>query len=87
MNVLIILGVFTLIGVLFGVLLKLVAIKKLSCVRSFTKTAVFEGETGEMVEVVSNHGDCNAVRQANCRISAIFKLAEIHTVPVGAIRL
>ena len=55
MNALIILGVFALISLAFGLLLKLVAVKKLSCVRSFSKTAVFEGETGEMVEVVSNH--------------------------------
>ena len=36
MNALIILGVFALISLAFGLLLKLVAVKKLSCIRSFS---------------------------------------------------
>ena len=55
MNVLLILGVFVILVIVFGQLLRHVAVGKLSCVRSFSKKAVFEGETGEMVEVVSNN--------------------------------
>lgn len=33
-------------------------LKRLSCTRAFTRTVVFEGEEGEMVEVVRNDGPC-----------------------------
>ena len=55
MNALIILAVFVAVSSVFGVLLRMFAVKKLSCLRRFSKTAVFEGEEGEMVEVVSNN--------------------------------
>ena len=55
MSVLLILGIFVLLVVIFGQLLRRFAVGKLSVERAFSKKAVFEGETGEMVEVVSNN--------------------------------
>ena len=55
MSVLLILGIFVLLVVIFGQLLRRFAVGKLSVERAFSKKAVFEGEMGEMVEVVSNN--------------------------------
>ena len=55
MNALIILGIFAFISCLCGVLVTRVSLKSLDCVRSFNRVSAFEGEEGEMVEVVSNN--------------------------------
>ena len=54
MNVLIVLVVLTVVCIIYGKLLEKVALKGLTCTRAFSQTAVFEGDEGEMVEVISN---------------------------------
>lgn len=54
MNALTILVVFAALYMLSGFLLKKVALKGLTCTRAFSQPAVFEGEEGEMIEVVRN---------------------------------
>lgn len=55
MNILVPLIVFAFCCTLYGVLLKKHALKGLTVERRFTAPAVFEGETGEMTEVVCNN--------------------------------
>lgn len=54
MSVFIILVVLMGVCVLSGLTLKHVALRGLTCTRAFSKPAVFEGEEGEMIEVVRN---------------------------------
>lgn len=54
MNALIILVVLGGVWGLFGLLLSKFALKGLQCDRAFSRPAVFEGEEGELVEVVRN---------------------------------
>lgn len=54
MNVLVILVVLFALYALIGRLLKHAALRGLVCTRAFSQPAVFEGEEGEMVEIVRN---------------------------------
>ncbi|MBR2942518.1 MAG: DUF58 domain-containing protein [Clostridia bacterium] len=54
MSVLSILSVFFALYILWGILISRFGLKGLSCTRAFSKPAFFEGEDGEMIEVVRN---------------------------------
>ena len=54
MNVLVVLAVFAALCVAYGRLLEHVALRGLTCTRAFSRREVFEGDEGELVEVISN---------------------------------
>jgi len=54
MSVLVILVVLAALYGLSGVILQKVGLKGLACSRAFSRPAVFEGEEGEMIEIVRN---------------------------------
>ena len=54
MNVLVVLAVFAALCIAYGRLLEHVALRGLTCTRAFSRREVFEGDEGELVEVISN---------------------------------
>jgi len=54
MNALILLGVLLALYALWAVLLRRVGLRHLTCTRAFLKPAYFEGDEGELIEIVRN---------------------------------
>ena len=54
MSVIIILAVLAIVYSIMGVLLVKFGLRGLQCTRAFSRAAVFEGDEGEMIEIVRN---------------------------------